>query len=498
MLIFQALCGILLIIAGGYIFSENRRKIHWKTVVAGIFLQISIAALILKGSWIASFLHFFSMPLYTALWILAIQAFFLLLMVRFASRWSEISLSWFKRIFWIELFFVAVRFNLIESFFDSIKMGAMKLRDYSTVGAEFVYGILGSKSSMDAALVYHQDGLEKVKSVGFIFAFQVLPTIIFVASLFAILYHLGIMQIMIRAIASVIHKIMKASGAETLSVAANIFMGQTEAPLTIKPYLSKLTRSELFTIMVSGMAHCSAAILVVYTAVSGADARHLLTSVIMTAPGAIMLSKMMIPEIENPTTGSETTQATLVAYDQPVNVIDAAARGASDGLNLAANVGAMLIAFIALMALADGLYATLREWLIALSASSFSWLPGTIKEGFGWLMSPIVFLTGIPWSESHAVGNLLGTKLVLNEFVAYVDLGSLMKNTSTMLSQKSFMISTYILCGFGSFASIAIQTGGIGALIPERRKELAALGLKAVMVGVLSNLLAASIAGILY
>ncbi|HRP68818.1 MAG TPA: nucleoside transporter C-terminal domain-containing protein [Turneriella sp.] len=349
---------------------------------------------------------------------------------------------------------------------------------------------------------------EYTGAIAFVFAFQVLPTIIFVASIFSVLYYLGVMQPIIRHIAAFINRFMKASGAETLDVAANIFMGQTEAPLTIKPYLAHLTRSELFTVMVSGMAHCSAAILIVYVSVAGVDAKHLLASVIMTAPGAIMLAKLVIPETGTPQTASsnslnnisnkgETNQNTK-DENAPVNAVDAAARGASEGMILAANVAAMLIAFIALIALFNGTWSSLRTYGIAHTSgtlqSVIAAVPDSIQQILGYLFAPIAWVSGVPWNEAVQVGNLLGTRIVLNEFVGYIELGKI----KAVLSAKSFLISTYLLCGFGSLTSIAIQAGGIGALVPTRRAELAELGLKAVLVGVLSNVLAASIAGILF
>jgi CNT family concentrative nucleoside transporter len=315
------------------------------------------------------------------------------------------------------------------------------------------------------------------------------------------LYYLNLMQPIIRAIARFIHRFMRASGAETLDVAANIFMGQTEAPLTIKPYLAGLTRSELFTVMVSGMAHCSAGILIVYVAVSGVDARHLLASVIMTAPGSIMLAKMVIPETDTPETAGGTAhaaQSPSADETRPVNLIDAAARGASEGLLLAANVAAMLIAFIALIALLNGIWSAARDAALAYTSgfvhSMIAAVPATIQQVLGVLFAPVAFVAGVPWSEAVQVGNLLGTRIVLNEFVGYIELGKM----RDVLSPKAFLISTYLLCGFGNLASIAIQAGGIGALIPQRRSELASLGFLAVVVGVLSNILAASIAGILF
>jgi concentrative nucleoside transporter, CNT family len=411
-----------------------------------------------------------------------------------------VSIIWVRRVVTAELILFMLKFNTVGWIFEGLKTGAAQVLKFSSTGAGFVFGILGSEQSMRSA--FSASLGENAAGVAFVFAFQVLPTIIFVASIFSVLYYMGIMQWLIKHIAVFINRFMRASGAETLDVAANIFMGQTEAPLTIKPYLARLTRSELFTVMVSGMCHCSAGILIVYVSVAGVDARHLLASVIMTAPGAIMLAKMVIPETGNPETqqapGTEIVAVQETADERPVNVIDAAARGASEGLILAANVAAMLIAFIALIALINGLWSSLRETGVAHTEgairTAIQAVPGSIQQLLGYVFAPIVFITGVPWHEAVQVGNLLGTRIILNEFVGYIELGKI----RDVLSPKAFLISTYLLCGFGSLTSIAIQAGGVGALVPSRRAELAALGLKAVLVGVLTNILAASIAGILF
>lgn len=498
------LAGIVAVIAGCFALSANRSRIDWRTVIWGLLLQVAFAVLIIRGETIAR-LFDLVLPLQHSLLltIVLVQVLALYLIARFFKPIAaKTSMVWVRRLVFAEVVVYALKFNLVGALFTALKNGAEQVLRYSSTGAAFVFGVFGSEESMRSAFSTALG--DKTASVAFVFAFQVLPTIIFVASIFSVLYYLGVMQPIIRAIAGFMSRFMRASGAETLDVAANIFMGQTEAPLTIKPYLANLTRSELFTLMVSGMCHCSAGILVVYVSVAGVDMRHLMASVIMTAPGAIMLSKMVIPETGMP----ETSRAkSLEAPDRaslpndsngPVNVIDAAARGASEGLILAANVAAMLIAFIALIALVNGIWSSLRDVAIQHTTGSLQQIvtavPLTIQQLLGYAFAPIAFITGVPWGEAVQVGNLLGTRIVLNEFVGYIELGKI----KALLSPKSFMISTYLLCGFGSLTSIAIMAGGVGALVPSRRAELAALGLKAVLIGVMSNILAASIAGVLF
>ena len=309
---------------------------------------------------------------------------------------------------------------------------------------------------------------------GFVFAFRVLPTIIFVAALFAVLYQLGVMQWVVRGFAFVMARLMGASGAESLNVAASLFLGQTEAPLTIRPYLPRLTSSELLTVMTSGMAHVSGGVMAAYFAF-GVEPRHILTAVIMTAPGTILLSKLLVPETETP----ETLGATAVDKDRPdANLLDAASRGAREGLQLALNIGAMLIAFLG---------------IIALINKGLSYADLSLESLFGLAFSPVAWLLGVPWHDCRAVGGLLGTRTVLNELIAFGQLGEV-RDT---LDPRSFTIATFALCGFANFSSIGIQLGGIGALAPERRGDLARLGFRALLAGTLANFLSACIAGIL-
>ena len=349
--------------------------------------------------------------------------------------------------------------------FGALGSAAKHLLDFSYVGSAFVFGEIGKADS----------------SLGLIFAFQVLPTIIFIAAFFAVLYHIGVMQIVIRAAAWVMTVIMGASGAESLNVAASIFMGQTEAPLTIRPFLPKLTKSELMTVMTSGMAHISGGMMAAYIRVGGADAKSLLTAVIMTAPGTLLMAKMLVPETEQPLTAGHVQ---MPATEKESNVLGAIARGTVDGLHLALNVGAMLIVFLALLALLNAMMGWVHIHV--------GWFPYNLQEVLGWMFSPIAWLIGIPWRDASAIGNLLGTRMVLNEFVAFAQLGT-MKGS---LDPRSFTIATFALCGFANFSSIGIQIGGIGALAPEQRDQLAKFGIRAMLAGTMANLISASIVGI--
>jgi len=345
----------------------------------------------------------------------------------------------------------------------------IKLLGYSYVGSEFVFGPLGSKNS----------------SLGLIFAFQVLPTIIFIAALFALLYYLGVMQILIKSAAWVMQRVMGASGAESLNVAASIFMGQTEAPLTIRPFLPDATQSELMTIMTSGMAHVSGGIMAAYIAF-GVDAKHLLTAVIMTAPGTLLMAKMLVPEVEVPRTAGKVKMPEM---EKDANFLAAIARGTTDGLHLAINVAAMLIAFLALIALINGIMGGTHNWL---AYHHVAWFPSSLQQVFGWAFAPVAWIIGIPWHDCTAIGNLLGIRMVLNELVAFSFLGP-MKAT---LDPRSFTIATFALCGFANFSSIGMQIGGIGALAPNRRDDLARLGIRAMLAGTMANLMSASIVGL--
>jgi CNT family concentrative nucleoside transporter len=319
-------------------------------------------------------------------------------------------------------------------------------------------------------------------NMGSIFAFQVLPTIIFISAFFALLYHIGVMQIVIRAFAWVMQKTMRISGAESLNVAASVFMGQTEAPLTIRPFLAGATNSELMTIMTSGMAHVSGGIMAAYIA-QGIEAKHLLAAVIMTSPGTILMAKMLVPETGHPATEGRVLMPKTEEHKDE-NLIGAVARGTIDGGKLAMNVGIMLISFLALVSLLNGLMAWVHGGVV--------WFPASINQVLGFLFSPVAWLIGVPWKDAPAIGNLLGTRMVLNEFIAYQQLGI----QKAVLMSQSFTIGTFALCGFANLGSIGMQIGGIGALVPERRNDLAKLGVRAMLAGTMANLISASIAGI--
>jgi CNT family concentrative nucleoside transporter len=320
--------------------------------------------------------------------------------------------------------------------------------------------------------------------LGIVFAIHVLPTIIFFSSLMSVLYHIGLMQKLVAGMAWVMQRTMGTSGSESLSCAANVFVGQTEAPLVVRPFVEHMTRSELMAVMVGGFATVAGGVMAAYVRF-GVDAGHLLTASVMSAPAALVMAKIFIPETED----SETEGKLKVAVEKDtVNVIDAAASGASVGLKLAANVGAMLLAFIALIALFDFILLKASAPL----AGTFPFLEDlSLARLFGWIFSPLAWLMGVPGKDATQVGELLGTKIAVNEFLAYIKLGGM------ELSEKSRIIAVYALCGFANLGSIAIQIGGIGGLAPSRRHDLARIGLRAMFAGALASSLTACMAGIL-
>ncbi len=370
----------------------------------------------------------------------------------------------------LTLGYFVLRSTIGSKVFSFLGNGANKLLSFSYAGSTFVFGDLGMP--------------KELSRLGFNFAFQVLPTIIFIAAFFAVLYHLGVMQLIIRAAAWIMTRVMGASGAESLNVAASIFMGQTEAPLTIRPFLPKLTKSELMCVMTSGMAHISGGMMAGYIQVGGADPKNLLTAVIMTAPGTLLMAKMLVPETEQSLTAGRVEMPDM---EKESNLLGAIARGTGDGLNLALNVGAMLITFIALLALLNAMMGGVHNW------PHMGWFPDSMQTLFGWIFAPVAWLIGIPWHDAAKIGNLLGTRMVINEFVAFSQLGP-MRGT---LDPRSFTIATFALCGFANFSSIGIQIGGIGALAPEQRGQLARFGIRAMLAGTMANLMSACIVGIL-
>ncbi len=362
--------------------------------------------------------------------------------------------------------------------FEALGHGFVKLLEFTQVGAALVFG-----------------DLARSEKLGFIFAFQVLPTIIFFAALMGVLYHAGVMQRIVRGMAWAITKVMRVSGAETTSVCASIFIGQTEAPLTIRPYIAKMTQSELLTIMIGGMAHIAGGVLAAYVGMLGGGdpvqqafyAKHLLTASIMAAPATLVIAKILAPETGEPLTRGKVR---MEVEKTTVNVIDAAAGGASDGLRLALNVGAMLLAFVALIALVNAPLTWLGE-----ASGLAAWLgrPTDLGTLLGYLMAPVAWIIGVPWQDAVQVGGLIGQKIVLNEFIAYLQLAEIQGT----LTDQGRLVATYALCGFANFSSIAIQLGGIGGLAPERRGDIARLGMRAVLGGSIATFMTATIAGVL-
>jgi concentrative nucleoside transporter, CNT family len=386
-----------------FLFSEKKKAIAWRTVIAGLLLQVTFGLFILK---------------------------------------TDLGLS---------------VFSAARDFFNQI-LG------YTMEGSRFIFGSL----------------VDTQKS-GFIFFTMVLPTIMFMSALMSVLYHIGIMQFVIKITAKVMMKVMKTSGAESMSAAANIFAGQTEAPLVVKPFVATMTRSELMALMTGGMATIAGGVLAAYVGL-GIDAGHLLAASVMSAPAALLCAKLLVPETEV----SETEGSAEIKLEKTAsNIIDAAAEGASEGVKLAINVGGMLLVFIALIALLNGMIGGLGG-LVGFPELSLEWITGR-------LFAPVAFLMGIPWEECMQAGVLLGKKLVVNEFVAYLDLQQMSAN----LSPRTVTIMTYALCGFSNFGSIAIQLGGIGTMAPNRRKDLASLGLKSLLGGTIACLMTACIAGLM-
>jgi CNT family concentrative nucleoside transporter len=370
--------------------------------------------------------------------------------------------------------FIVLRFNYGQMFMGWAGGVVTNMLAATFAGTRVLFGQLGLPNSGAFGNLLPPNS-------GAIFAFQVLPTIIFISAFFAVLYHIGVMQIVIRGMAWVMLKTMRISGAESMNVAASIFMGQTEAPLTIRPFLSKATRSELMVIMTSGMAHVSGGIMAMYIS-QGVEARHLLSAVIMTSPGTILVAKMLVPETEVPATEGKV----VIPKDelhQDENFIGAIARGTIDGGKLAMNVAIMLISFLALVALLD----SVLSW----AHGGVPWIPGSLGQILGYLFAPVAWLIGVPWHDCMAIGNLLGTRMALNEVIAYIALGA----EKATLAPRSFTIATFALCGFANLGSIGMQIGGIGALVPERRNDLARLGVRAMLAGTMANLISASIAG---
>lgn len=440
--IIRGIIGMVAILGLAYIFSNNKKNVNWKLVGIGIGFQFILAIFILKADFLAGI--------------------------------------------WGPLGWPVLLFQEVASFF-------VVVLNYTTEGASFIFGRLGQ-------------GPEHPESLGVFFAFQVLPTIVFFASLTAILYHYGILQFVVKIVSKGMQKLLGTSGAETLSVVSNIFVGQTEAPLVIKPFIEKMTKSELMVVMTGGMATIAGGVMAAYVAMLGTPfaeangleiavaqqlfAERLLGASLMAAPAALVIAKILYPEDGEPVTKGDVS---MHIEQTDANGIDAAATGAGVGLKLALNVGAMLLAFIALLAMFNGIlgWGSDLTGITSLLGESL-----TIEMILGWLFAPIAWLIGVPWADAVNMGSLLGTKIVLNEFVAYLKLAE--EVGAANLSPKTIAMATFALCGFANFSSIAIQIGGIGGIAPSRKSDLAKFGIKAVFAGTLANLMTATFAGMLF
>ncbi|MGF7186552.1 CNT family concentrative nucleoside transporter [Desulfitispora alkaliphila] len=402
--------------------------------------------------------------------LLSVLGLFVFIGIAYLLSENRKSINWRLVVIGIGLQFGLAVFILQVSvgqyIFNLISTGVTRLLDFTQEGSSFLFG-----------------GFMDAESFGFVFALQVLPTIVFFSSLMAVLYYLGIMQIVITFLAKIMAKLLGVSGAESLAVTANIFIGQTEAPLVIRPYIDDMTNSELMTVMSGGMATVAGGVLAGYVAM-GIDPGHLIAASVMSAPASLVFAKIMVPETKEPVTMGKVE---LEMEQRDVNAIDAAARGAGEGLHLALNVGAMLLAFIALVALLNSLLGTLGG-LVGADYLSIEWILGMI-------FAPLAVLMGVPIGDMIQAGNLLGQKIVINEFFAYASLSTLIQEAA--LEERTVVILTYALCGFANFASIGIQIGGIGTLAPNRRSDIARYGIKALISGSLAAFLTATIAGIL-
>ena len=435
--------GMLVLLAIAYLFSPNRKAINWKTVGYGLLAQLLLAVGILKGSSIG----------------------------------FNVSEN-----FRIDLSFISGIFDLGGKFFTSIL-------DYTLEGSKFLLG----------------DHLMDVNSVGYVFLFQVLPTIIFFSALTSLLFYLGIIQKIVSILARFLTKLLKISGAESLSVAGNIFLGQTEAPLMIKPYLEKMTKSEILLVMVGGMATVAGGVLAAYIGFLGGDdpvkrlefARHLLAASVMAAPGAIVISKMLFPQTEEIDTNVKVSTEKIGS-----NMLDAISTGTTEGLKLAANVGAMLLVFVAFIAMLNGALGWFGDItsLNEVIAGSTPYKSLSLEFVLGYLFAPLMWLIGVASEDVALMGQLLGIKLAASEFIGYIQLSNLKdpSNALHLTNEKSIIMATYMLCGFANFASIGIQIGGIGFLAPGKRKLLSEFGMRALLGGTLASLLSATLIGILY
>jgi CNT family concentrative nucleoside transporter len=449
----QSAAGVFFFFGLVAIFSSNLRAVNWRTIGWGIALQIVLALLVLRVGYTRE-----RTPEE----------------IKDAASQTEASRT--------------VEVRPFYAVFEMLGEVVKAFIGFSDEGAKFVFGNLAVPGDI---------ALRPGAKFMFMFAFKVLPPILFMSAFFTVLYHYGVLQWCVRLLARAMVHLMGTSGAETLSVSANVFMGQTEAPLIVKPYVPRMTNSELFALMTSGMAHISGGMMVVYISY-GADPVAVLTTCVMACPCSLYLAKLFLPETTTPqTAGTVHTHSEKSPY---VNGIDAAASGTSDGLRLALNVAAMLIVFVAFVALFDGILAQMKPALLAVGIAPEmldDW-PDDLSLGkiFGWLFAPAAFLMGVTADDMEKVGRLLGTKLSMNEHVAYLQMKEMMTHPGAM-SDRSYKLAAYALTGFANFASIGIQIGGIGAIAPDRRHDLARLGGRALFVGFVATLLNASVAGIL-
>lgn len=488
----QGVIGVFVLLGIAWLFSNNKKKIPWRVICYGIGLQVIFATLILQFSrtqkiwmlavmgvlWFAGALVDVRKGRVQSRILVVIPLFFIILIGVLQFAWITYDVDPGPRIF------------------VAAKAGVEKLLSFTDAGASFLFNRLYNCSEEVSGQGFYQLHNPKTgqpEDIGMVFAFHVLMTIIFFASLMAILYHIGFMQKMVKVVAWVMVKTMGTSGAESLSCAANIFVGQTEAPLVVKPFVREMTMSELIVIMTGGFATVAGGVLAAYVRF-GIPADHLMAASVMSAPAAIVMAKIMIPETKVPKTAGG---AAIEIPTHSINVIDAAASGAGDGLRLALNVGAMLMAFLSLVYmlnffLGHGL-TPIINWVLGLVGTSAQCPELSLKLIFGYFFAPISWCMGVSGKDILEFGELLGTKISINEFVAY---DALIRARST-LSPRTFIIGTYALCGFANLGSIGIQLGGIGAIAPNRRHDLARIGVKAMIAGALASWLTATIAGIL-
>ncbi len=482
--------GLAVLIGIAYAFSKNRSAVDWKLVLTGITLQVVFAIFVILGPQMVAVLARISDSLPAAIMGFAKASILASLVLAAARHFSGDPR--FGRLAAYAFGIAAVlSLPFMGNIFDVLAKGFVSILEFVTEGSSFVFA-----------------GLVDIPKSGFIFAFQVLPTIIFFAALMGVLYHMGVMQLIVRWMTIGITKVMRVSGAETTSVCASVFIGQTEAPLTVRPYIDKMTESELLTMMIGGMAHIAGGVMGAYILMLGGGdpvaqalyAKHFLAASIMAAPATLLLAKILVPETGEPLTRGEVR---LHVEKSASNVIEAAAIGAGDGLKLALNIAAMLLAFISLIALFNAILGWAGDstgftaWMNSGAPRSVPFILN-LQTILGYILAPIAWVIGVPWADAATVGSLIGQKITLNEFIAYQELSKITVGTGPgQISLDARIIATYALCGFANFSSIAIQIGGIGGLAPERRGDLARMGLIAVLGGCLATFMTATIAGVL-